>query len=600
VKRGLLTRLTLSTETLARMTPRQVISRLLRRGRAQWIYPTIGRFLHPLPAPLTEFPQSIPQHTSTPWGEGAGAKARPEETLRHQVEELSAHRFAFLGLPSLHLGDPVDWKGAPDGNHLWQYELHYGQWALDLAHGARTLGDTLARATLTALLGDWITHNPVGQGTGWEPYPISRRLVAWSRLAFLFDDPDWQVFWSQRLEPSLRQQARFLAANLEHDVPNNHLLANFRALAWVALLFPHWPESRRLKRRALNGLWREMERQILSDGVHEERSISYHTIVFQDLHETWLLARQQSEPIPDTVEPTLAKMLHFLATTQAPDGSWPMVNDSVVAYPEDPAQVLTTVAASAAVAAHSSSSTPPAPPLPPATTFPEAGYAVLRDGHGGYLFFDAGPMGPPSIPGHGHADFLSFELHGGGRALVVDPGTDTYESGLRRDAQRGMAAHNTVTVDDVDPCLFWGPFRVAWPPAARLLETSDRHFVGEHEGYRRLSSPVLHRRRIELLQPGVWEILDQFETSGHHRYALTLQLAPGANLKTSECEAEAHWPDGVGLGLSWSAPAVVASHEEGSVAAGWNRSRNAPRFVLRWQTAGRCEAHLRLRVIQPL
>ena len=35
---------------------------------------------------------------------------------------------------------------------------------------------------LIALVADWIDGNPVGSEPGWEPYPLSRRLVAWSRL----------------------------------------------------------------------------------------------------------------------------------------------------------------------------------------------------------------------------------------------------------------------------------------------------------------------------------------------------------------------------------------------------------------------------------
>ena len=72
-----------------------------------------------------------------------------------------------------------------------------------------------------------------------------------------------------------------------------------------------------------------------------------------------------------------------------------------------------------------------------------------------------------------------------------------------------MAVHNTVTIDNTDPCVFWGPFRVAYPPRARLLEWSENHVMGEHEGYRRLKKPVLHRRKIERkrLESGNWLIL---------------------------------------------------------------------------------------------
>ncbi len=84
----------------------------------------------------------------------------------------------------------------------------------------------------------------------------------------------------------------------------------------------------------------EMRRQVLPDGVHNERSISYHTIVLQDLLETWWLARQTGVTVPEDVQPTLISMLQFLSDTRTPDGAWPMVNDSVPDYPINPESML--------------------------------------------------------------------------------------------------------------------------------------------------------------------------------------------------------------------------------------------------------------------
>jgi uncharacterized heparinase superfamily protein len=74
---------------------------------------------------------------------------------------------------------------------------------------------------------------------------------------------------------------------------------------------------------------------------------------------------------------------------------------------------------------------------------------------------DVAPLGPDYLPGHGHADTLSFEMSLNGRRVLVDTGTSRYDECPGRLFQRGTAAHNTVVVDDADSSEVWGSFRVA-------------------------------------------------------------------------------------------------------------------------------------------
>jgi hypothetical protein len=531
-----------------------------------------------------------------------------ETELLQNAEDFCSHRFAFLNLPSVNLDNPVDWGFAPESDRLWQYNLHYGEWAITLAQAYLISNDTRFKNSLIDLLNDWIDHNPVGKGAGWEPYPISRRLVTWSRVGLaLAQDPSWQDFVKMRLVPSLRQQGKVLASNLEHDLANNHLVANYKAMAWIGLLFPNWPEAEKWKSIGLTGLWAEMRRQVLPDGVHDERSISYHTIVLQDLLEVWWLAKQVGEVVPEDVEPTLVRMFQFLADTQTPNGTWPMVNDSVPGYPVDPRSVLLAGGVlfqtreflrrgKGGDPGYALWLTGEVPSVggdvglndsrlnDAMTVFKDAGYAVLQDKNQSYLFFDAGPMGPKHIQGHGHADALSFVLYGRGRPLIVDPGVFSYHNKFWRDHFRNTMAHNTITVDNQDQCVFWGPFRIAYPPKVRLLESSDNHVVGEHEGYTRFSKPVIHRRRIERRTTSEWEILDQFEGRGEHEFALNLQFAPGAEAQVSGVNGEARWPDGTSLQVICVTPPekALAYIEQGWVSPGWNFKDEAPKYVLRW------------------
>lgn len=534
-----------------------------------------------------------------------------------EAEALRRQTFTFLNLPAITFAPKVNWQFAPNQDPLWQYCLHYGEWALTLAQAFLLTGDVTFRQALINLVADWVEHNPPGSTPGWEPYPLARRLVAWSKVAVsLKDDEPWQSFWQWTLAPCLHSQTRVLAGNLEADLSNNHLIADYRALAWMGLLFPEWPGAATWRQSGLAGLWGEMDRQVLADGVHDERSLSYHAIVIQDLMETWALCKRTGVNVPGNLEQRLFLMSQFLNDMQAPDGSYPMVNDTVLGYPGDFGAITARTKArldywtlAAAKDASDKGSltefTPTtsggeggAPRRSGATAYPEAGYVILWGDGGDFLCFDAGPMGPEHLPGHGHADALSFVLYGNHRPLVADPGVYSYHDKPWRDYFRSTRAHNTVCIDGQDQCVFWGAFRVAYAPKVRLLGWSDDHVEGEHQGYRRLKDPVVHRRLIRKLGKGHWELLDHFEGRGVHEFALSLQLAPEARVERhGMTDAIVRWP-GLSLGISVPSPSpeMHASVEPGWVSPGWNLKTSAPRYVLQWKAKVPCDNCLILKL----
>jgi hypothetical protein len=558
------------------VTPRQVASRLARTARYKLVYPYAGAQLFPQAQVL-----SIPHSASPalPWHE-AGYGLEPSSLLA-EADLLRRGQIAYLNLPPATL-DQSSWTKAPQDDPLWLYNLHYGEWALTLARAYAESGDVGYRDTLTRLMSSWLDSCPAGAQPAWDPYPLARRLVAWSKVAAVMQsDQAWQPFWAERLEPSLRAQARMLKHNLEHDIPNNHLIADYRALAWVGLAFPGWPESRRLAGLGIEGFLSELRRQILPDGVHDERSISYHAVVLQDVLETWRLTKaarhEKAEEMGSHVEP----MCRFLEGMRTPGNTWPMLNDTVPGYPCDPLELL----AAAAVEADLPSSHASDTSTRRSRVFASAGYAVIADAKGNWAVFDAGPMGPDRVLGHGHADALSVEIHHDSSPLIVDPGVFTYREGEWRDRFRGTAAHNTAVVDGQDQCVFWGAFRVAYPPRARLLDWSLTHVRGEHCGYTRLPGAVVHTRRLELLTDGAWRVDDRFDGHGRHDLSIGFQLAEGAQLEVSGTSGRALWPGGQRLDISAvSAPdGATAKAEDGWIAPDWNVKHSAPRFVLRWR-----------------
>ncbi|MGP1680656.1 MAG: heparinase II/III domain-containing protein, partial [Burkholderiales bacterium] len=152
-------------------------------------------------------------------------------------------------------------------------------------------------------------------------------------------------------------------------------------------------------------------------------------------------------------------------------------------------------------------------PLDGIEALPDSGYVRLKIGPA-VLIADVGAIGPDYLPGHAHADSLSFELSLHGRRVLVNGGTSTYEAGDERLRQRGTAAHNTVVVDGQDSSEVWGSFRVARrarPFDVRWGRVGDAVWLeAAHDGYRRLPGRVVHRRSWRLSADRL-EIADTLE-----------------------------------------------------------------------------------------
>ncbi|MEN9780004.1 MAG: hypothetical protein RL014_1152 [Pseudomonadota bacterium] len=115
----------------------------------------------------------------------------------------------------------------------------------------------------------------------------------------------------------------------------------------------------------------------------------------------------------------------------------------------------------------------------------DSGYVRLDNGPAVALL-DVAPVGPDYLPGHAHADTLSFELSVGAQRVLVNSGTSCYGSSAERLRQRGTAAHNTVVVNGQDSSEVWGGFRVARRPlpARRGSQRTERG------GPARLNTPL--------------------------------------------------------------------------------------------------------------
>lgn len=408
-------------------------------------------------------------------GHGWQAPARRRASL------TGADTVVFLNRPG-RIATAADWN-SPAHDKLWLYNLHYfDDLAAEGAADRRTWHETLIER--------WIDENPPGHGNGWEPYPLSLRIVSWVKWMLAGNAP------TPAMLASLAVQTRFLARRLEWHLLGNHLLANAKALVYAGLFFAG-PEAEAWRATGLAILARELPEQVLADGGHFELSPMYHAIILEDLLDLANLGAAFPGVVGADVagrwREAIGRMRTWLAAMLHPDGGIAFFNDAAFAIAPE--------ARDLEAYAHRLGLGPSRAPGGPITHLDRSGYVRLAVGDAVALL-DVAPVGPDYLPGHAHADTLSFELSLLGGRVVVNSGTSVYGHGGERQRQRATAAHSTVEVDGQSSSEVWGGFRVARRARPFDLALSAQEGTAvvtcAHDGYLRLTGRVVHRREWRL------------------------------------------------------------------------------------------------------
>ncbi len=417
-------------------------------------------------------------------------------------------RFRFLEVER-DLGDPPDWSTAP--SRLWGYHLHY----LDVLRQRDRSTEEGA-----GLLEAWIRGNPFGSRPGWEPFPLSLRLV--NALEILSSSGGG----SPEAVRSLALQAWWLEALLERDLGANHLWKNGLALAWAGRLLESRDSGR--WRRKGDGIVRDaLDGHVLPDGFHFERTPGYHAVFVEDLLRlTALLGATDGarEDLSRRALSALAASAGALASVVHGDGEIPLFNDS--AFGQAPAAADLLAAAAERTAGVGGFRADPRGAV-------AAGLHRLASGDR-VLLIDAGDTACREQPGHAHADTFSFEVSCGRDRVIVDAGVHDYESSEERRYARSTAAHNTVEVDGADQSELWGSFRAG--RLASVVEISRSGPEGRetieavHDGYARLPGKPLHRRRVQVLREG-FAVEDRVEGRGRHRAVGRVRFHPALEVR---------------------------------------------------------------------
>lgn len=381
----------------------------------------------------------------------------------------NANEFTFLNSIAC-IADKKDWNFNHD--KLWLYNLHY----FDDLNATNAAQRTDWHHNF---IQKWIDENPPGIGNGWEPYPSSLRIVNWIKWSLLGGQlkPEWMH--------SLVIQIRFLTQNIEYHLLGNHLFTNAKTLMFAGLLFKG-KEADKWYQTGLNILNNELPEQVLEDGGNFELSPMYHAIFLEDLLDLVNIHRVYGKKIPRDIERKISSMFAWLQTMCHPDGGISFFNDATIGI----APTLDELKhyATRLKLPHNNDT---------ATHLKNSGY-IRVEKENLVALLDVASIGSDYIPGHAHADTLSFEASWFGKRVVVNSGISCYGNSQERLRQRSTASHNTVVVNGENSSEVWSGFRVARraKPFNLIIEDTDDtiNIACSHDGYNRLNSGLIHAR----------------------------------------------------------------------------------------------------------
>ena len=367
--------------------------------------------------------------------------------------DSKANKFEFINLSS-HF---TSWNETSQGM-LWAYNLNYMDWLCQT---------DISYEDGKYWIDKFITELPQNK-IGLDPYPIALRSINWIKFICKYSSQitdDTKKKWND----SLYSQVRFLEKKIEYHLLGNHLLEDLYALFISSVYF----KNEKLFNKVSRMLIRELNEEILLDGMHYEQSPMYHCILLDRLLDCVNISSNNKifktqDEITSFLQRKVELMLGHLESILYTDESYPLFNDSAKGIAPIPSEIFD-------YARRLNFKWKP-------LQLKESGFRKVKttqlEG-----FLDVGNITATYQPGHTHADTFTYELRVDGKPLVVDTGISTYNKTSRRQYERSTAAHNTVTVDAKDSSQVWGGFRVGKRAHVRVLEETSNLVKAIHDGF---------------------------------------------------------------------------------------------------------------------
>ena len=276
---------------------------------------------------------------------------------------------------------------------------------------------------------------------------------------------------------------------------------------WMAAaLFPEFNGSKGWRERLWPLLEAGYRRELLDDGCHKHRSLSYHlTFVYRGLSLLALARTQETaDDVPKGFRELVRRAVDAFVPVSTPIRSTPGVNDdwTVSCSYRDTLQVAADLFGREDWLYLATDGRGGKAPREQSMLLPAAQLAVMRSDwsrNARWLSFNVSPDG-----GHHHLDTLGIQMWAGGRKLLVEPYTGDYI--FERDAYNRSWWHSTPTLGKSQLPTKVDPRMLHWETGPDLDYAVGQIIVPVGEG----QAPARFRRHIFFVDRAFWVLWDEF------------------------------------------------------------------------------------------
>ncbi len=516
------------------------------------------------------------------------------ENTIHVADELLAHKYNYLSIGQIDLGDTIKWNheykrnidtplvfgpkmnyrdfsSYGDFKYLW--ELPRFQHLITLAKAFYLTKQQQYADEVKIQVKEFIEQSPYLLGVNWAvPMEPAIRLISLSWIScflkeYLKEDKELNRYIAEMI---MSHSAYVVENYASYSSANNHLVGEAAGIFVAGVCFGDIENMKVYCEEAQRILAREIALQHYEDGVNKEQAVHYQLFALEFFVICGILAKTNNMNFAGEYWSVLEKSIEFMAAVTDEKCHLVHLGDSddgraVVLSETDCNDVRSILAIGAVLfergdfkakaeyftesafwylgheGKHTFDSLP-AKEFLATRQFSQGGYYFLtnKQKRGVKVIFDCGPLGFGSIAAHGHADCLSFTLTADGRDYFVDPGTYIYiADDPYRNYFRSTRAHNTIRIDQRDQSEMAGPF--LWKHKAQAHPESYHSdqihdcVEGWHDGYHILSDPVTHHRKIDLQKENELVIItDRLEMNRSHRIEQYFHLSPNCTIELLE------------------------------------------------------------------
>lgn len=351
----------------------------------------------------------------------------------------------------------------PEASHLWNYNLHYLEFLIPLAVLYQRTGDKRYFHKWQEYVESWMYQTA---RDSMEPYTISLRVPNLLICLEIFKQEIKGTETEKRILDSIYRQYKFLLKNTELSLLANHYFENLKTIVICSVLF----REEDVFNRHFAMLKKQIQEQILPDGVHFERSMMYHRIILEDLLRVLgVLDSAGYEADAASLISAICSMASAMEHIEKGFDTVPLFNDAGNNVAKDKKCLLTALKRMCKYESVYRAD------------FPESGYYKLYSGDKSVLF-DCGEIGPSYMSGHSHCDCLSFELSAAGHKIFSNSGTGQYQ-GTKRQFFRSTRAHNTFMIDEREQSELWGEHRAARRISKITTKIGNNGVSGQYRSY---------------------------------------------------------------------------------------------------------------------